>query len=142
MYSNSAKMYHIYTPRYIKRILGARLPRARYTRKSTATATVTFSWGVYSIEETSPGIGQSQITIRKGLFLCASRHQSQRILKWEIFTLKKKSAWNKNCLSIQLSDNSISFFYISHVINYKGPSPTVQRSSTGKYRQMLKPIPT
>mgnify|MGYP001860515008 CR=1 FL=1 len=86
MYSNSGKMYHIYTPRYIKRILGARLPTARYTQKSTVTATVTFSWAVYSIEETALGNGKSQITMRKGLFFCASWHRSKGILKCGIFT--------------------------------------------------------
>lgn len=61
-------MYHTHTPRHSKRILGARLPTARYTQKSTVTATVTFSWGVHSIEGTALGSGKSHITMRKGLF--------------------------------------------------------------------------
>lgn len=59
MYSNSGKMHHIYTPRYIN-TRGKTLPTARNTEKSTVIATVTFFWGMYSIEETSVCIGESQ----------------------------------------------------------------------------------
>ena len=66
MYSNSGKMHHMYTPRYIKRIRGAKDSK-KHTEKHSHS-TVTFFWGVYSIEETSLCTGESQII--GPIFLC------------------------------------------------------------------------
>lgn len=52
---------HIHTKIHQENTRGKTLPTARNTQKSTVIATVTFFWGVYSIEETSLCIGESQI---------------------------------------------------------------------------------
>lgn len=52
---------HIHTKIHQENTRGKTLPTARNTQKSTVIATVTFFWGVYSIEETSLCTGESQI---------------------------------------------------------------------------------
>lgn len=62
------KASHIHTKIHQENTRGKTLPTARNTQKSTVIATVTFFWGVYSIEETSLCIGESQIL--GPIFLC------------------------------------------------------------------------
>lgn len=59
---------HIHTKIHQENTRGKTLPTARNTQKSTVIATVTFFWGVYSIEETSLCTGESQIL--QLIFLC------------------------------------------------------------------------
>lgn len=59
---------HIHIKIHQENTRGKTLPTARNTQKSTVIATVTFSWGVYLIEETSLCTGESQILWL--IFLC------------------------------------------------------------------------
>lgn len=59
---------HIHTKIHQENTRGKTPPTARNTQKSTVIATVTFFWGVYSIEETSLCTGESQILWL--IFLC------------------------------------------------------------------------
>lgn len=59
---------HIHTKIHQENTRGKTLPTARNIQKSTVIATVTFFWGVYSIEEMSLCTGESQILWL--IFLC------------------------------------------------------------------------
>lgn len=100
---------HIHTKIHQENTRGETVPTARNTQKSTVIATVTFFWGVYSIEETSLHTGKKPDT-----WAYFSVSVGINLKEFEVWNFYLKNInYSIHILSIQLSANFISFFYIS-----------------------------
>lgn len=58
-------------------------------------------------------MGRARSPLGRAYFSVPAGIDQKEFWSVEFLLKKKKSAWNKNCLSIPLSGNSLSFFYIS-----------------------------